>query len=268
MKTFIDQFEEIFAENEYKADNQPYCELNGKSSPKELKKYLEKHLQKFEREYIAVAPERKDDLYSTMLASHNRILTKFAPAYKEVMYSNNSFLKELFNVKLSVLKKFREFLNSSPTDAELNSKDTVYYFTVSKELYENYEIHLNRLYDGLHNLQLIRCTPVQFKMLFRPDGEKRMKTPEPIVWYSGAYSHLAYFIKYLVKKKFIKRTNLPSVNQIAQALFYDNEEERKFIISRIKSDIDDDSIYPYVDIKNMVDDKLRLKTRPSSGLKK
>jgi hypothetical protein len=91
-----------------------------------------------------------------------------------------------------------------------------------------------------------------------------MKTPEPIIWYSGAYSHLAYFIKYLVNKEFIKRTNLPSVNQIAQELFYDNEEGRKFIISRIKSDIDDDSIFPYVDIKSMVDEKLRLKTRPSS----
>ena len=101
-------------------------------------------------------------------------------------------------------------------------------------------------------------------MLFRPEGKQRVKTPEPIIWYSGAYSHLAYFIKYLVKKEFIKRTNLPSVNQIAQELFYDNEEGRKFIISRIKSDIDDDSIFPYVDIKSMVDEKLRLKTRPSS----
>jgi hypothetical protein len=68
----------------------------------------------------------------------------------------------------------------------------------------------------------------------------------------------------LSRKNFIKRTNLPSVNQIAQELFYDNEEGRKFIISRIKSDIDDDSIFPYVDIKSMVDEKLRLKTRPSS----
>ena len=198
-----------------------------------------------------------------MLASHNRILTDFTPAYKEVMYSNNSSLKELFNVKLSVLKKLNEFLNSNPTDAELNSKDTVYYFTVTKEFDEKYEIHLFRLYDGLTNLHLIKCTPVQFNMLFRPEGKKRMKTPEPIIWYSGAYSHLAYFIKYLVKIKFIKRTNLPSVNQIAQKLFYDNKEEKKFSISRNKSDIDDDSIYPYVDIKNMVDEKLRLKTRPS-----
>jgi hypothetical protein len=46
--------------------------------------------------------------------------------------------------------------------------------------------------------------------------------------------------------------------------FYDNEKEKKFTISRIKSDIDDDSIYPYVDIKNMVDDKLRLNTRLST----
>ena len=263
MNTFIDQFVEVFAENEYKVDAQHYCELNGKSSPMELKKYLEKHFQKFKKEYLAVATDGKDDLYSTMLASQNRILTDFTPVYKEVMYSNNSSLKELFNVKLTVLKKLNEFLNSNPTDAELNSKDTVYYFTVTKEFDEKYEIHLFRLYDGLTNLHFIKCTPVQFNMLFRPEGKKRMKTPEPIIWYSGAYSHLAYFIKYLVKIKFIKRTNLPSVNQIAQELFYDNKKEKKFIISRIKSDIDDDSIYPYVDIKNMVDEKLRLKTRPS-----
>ena len=264
MNTFIDQFVEVFAENDYKVDAQHYCELNGKSSPKELKIYLEKHFRIFKREYLGVNPDRKDDLYSTMLASHNRILTDFTPAYKEVMYSNNSSLKELFIVKLTVLKKLKEFLNSNPTDAELNSKDTVYYFTVKKEFNEKYEIHLNRLYEGLNNLQLVKCSPGQFKMLFRPEGKQRVKTPEPIIWYSGAYSHLAYFIKYLVKKEFIKRTNLPSVNQIAQELFYDNEEGKKFIISRIKSDIDDDSIFPYVDIKNMVDEKLRLKTRPSS----
>jgi hypothetical protein len=264
MNTFIDQFVEVFAENEYLTDARQYCELNGKSSPKELKNYLEKYFQIFKQEYFGVDPERKDDLYSTMLASLNRILADFTPVYKEVMYSNNSSLKELFNVKLSVLKKISEFLNSKPTDAELNSKDTVYYFTVTKEFNERYEIHLNRLYDGLDKLQLIKCTPLQFKMLFRPEGKKRMKTPEPIIWYSGAYSHLAYFIKHLVSKKFIKRTNLPSVNQIAHELFYDNEKEKKFTISRIKSDIDDDSIYPYVDIKNMVDDKLRLNTRLST----
>ena len=265
MNTFIDQFVEIFAENDYKVDAQHYCELNGKSSPMELKKYLEKHFRIFKREYLGVNPDRKDDLYSTMLASHNRILSDFTPAYKEVMNSNNSSLKELFNVKLTVLKKLKEFLNSNPTDAELSANDTLFYFTVKNDFKDKYDIYLNNLYYGLKDdFHYIDCTPVQFKMLFRPEGKKRMKTPEPIIWYSGAYSHLAYFIKYLVKKEFIKRTNLPSVNQIAQELFYDNEEGKKFIISRIKSDIDDDSIFPYVDIKSMVDEKLRLKTRPSS----
>ncbi len=256
MNTYIDQFVEIFAENDYKANVQPYCELNGKSSPKELKKYLEKHLQKFKREYIAVEPDSKDDLYSTMLASHNRILTDFTPAYKEVMYSNNSSLKELFNVKLTVLKKLNEFLNSNPTDAELSSKDTVYFFTVTKEFEDMYDIHLNRLYDGLDNLQLINCSIVQFKMLFRPAGKKRMKTPEPIIWLS-AYSYLMHFIKCLVDAGFIPNTKQPSFNQIAKKLFYDNEEGEYFKISSVKSDVKDAFKSPYIEIKSKVNEILK-----------
>ena len=264
MNTFIDQFVEVFAENDYKADAQHYCELNGKSSPKELKKYLEKHFRIFKREYLGVNPDRKDDLYSTMLASHNRILTDFTPAYKEVMNSNNSSLKELFNVKLAVLKELKEFLNSNPTDAELNSKDTVYYFTVTKEFDEKYEIHLNRLYDGLYNLKLIKCTPVQFKMLFRPEGKKRMKTPEQVVWLSGEYSYLCYFIQCLVRVGFILNSKKPSFNQIALSLFYKQEKDVLFTPANPKCDIKNSEISPYIDIKNMVDDKLRLKTRPST----
>ncbi|AHW61441.1 hypothetical protein SAMN05444285_106106 [Draconibacterium orientale] len=268
MNTFIDQFVEVFADNEYKADVQHYCELNGKSSSKELKKYLEKHFRKFKREYLGVNSDRKDELYSTMLASLNRILTDFTPAYKEVMDSNNSSLKELFNVKLTILKRLNEFISSNPTHAELSAKDIVYYFTVKNDFKYKYDIYLNNLYYGLKDdLKYINCTPEQFKMLFRPEGKKRMKTPEPIIWLS-AYSHLLHFIKCLVDADFIPNTKKPSFNIIARNLFYEKEDGKYFRQSGTKRDVKDLTKFPYVDIKNMVVDKLNLKTRPSSELKK
>lgn len=259
MNTFIDQFVEVFAENEYMADAQHYCELNGKSSPKELKNYLEKHFRKFKREYLGVNPDRKDDLYSTMLASHNRILTDFTPAYEEVMYSNNSSLKELFNVKLTILKELNEFLNSNPTDAELSANDTLFYFTVKNDFKDKYDIYLNNLYYGLKDdFHYIDCTPVQFKMLFRPAGKKRMKTPEPIIWLSGEYSYLCYFIQCLVRVGFILNSKKPSFNQIALNLFYKQEKGVPFTPANPKCDIKNPEISPYIDIKNMVEDKLKL----------
>jgi len=261
MNTLIDQFVEVFAENEYKSDAKQYCELNGKSSPKELKDYLEKHFRIFKREYLGVNLERKDDLYSTMLASHNRILTDFSKAYKEVMYSNNSALKELFNVKLIVLKEFNEFLNSNPTDAELTATDTVYYYTVTNDFKDKYDIYLNNLYYGLKDdFNYINCTPVQFKMLFRPEGKKRMKTPEPIIWLA-AYSYLLHFIKCLVDTGFIPNTKKPSFNVIARNIFYEKENGNYFKRSGKKRDVKDLSKSPYIDIQNMVDEKLKIKTR-------
>jgi hypothetical protein len=261
MSTFIDQFVEVFSENDYKADSQHYCELNGKSSPEELKKYLEKYFQKFKKEYLAVAPDGKDDLYSTMLASHNRILEDFTPVYKEVMYSNNSALKELFGVKLTVLKRLNEFISSNPTHAELSLKDIVYFFTVTKDFDDKYEIYLNNLYYGLKDdLHYINCTTVQFKMLFRPEGKKRMKTPEPIIWLS-AYSYLLHFIKCLVDAGFIPSAKKPSFNVIAKNLFYEKEDGKYFRRSGNKRDVKDLSKFPYVEIKNMVYEKLKLKTR-------
>ena len=261
MNTLIDQFVEVFAENEYKSDAKQYCELNGKSSPKELKDYLEKHFRIFKREYLGVNLERKDDLYSTMLASHNRILTDFSKAYKEVMYSNNSALKELFNVKLIVLKEFNEFLNSNPTDAELTATDTVYYYTVTNDFKDKYDIYLNNLYYGLKDdFNYINCTPVQFKMLFRPEGKKRMKTPEPIIWLA-AYSYLLHFVKCLVDAGFIPNTKNPSFNVIARNIFYEKENGNYFKRSGKKRDVKDLSKSPYIDIQNMVDEKLKIKTR-------
>jgi hypothetical protein len=261
MNTFIDQFVEVFAENEYKSDAKQYCELNGQSSPMELKKYLDKHLRIFKREYLGVNPDRKDVLYSTMLASHNRILTDFTAAYKEVMYSNNPAFKELFNVKLIVLKEFNEFLNSNPTDAELTATDTVYYYTVTNDFKDKYDIYLNNLYYGLKDdFNYINCTPVQFKMLFRPEGKKRMKTPEPIIWLA-AYSYLLHFIKCLVDTGFIPNTKNPSFNVIARNIFYEKENGNYFKRSGKKRDVKDLTKSPYVDIQNMVDEKLKIKTR-------
>jgi hypothetical protein len=196
----------------------------------------------------------------------------------------NTFFFNMSGVQLLFLERLIEYLTPqlesiknriafhhkegfNPKTKQNHNKNTsqvsVYYFTVKEEFHYKYDMHLNNLYYGLkEEFHYINCTPVQFKMLFSPAGKKRMNTPEPIIWLSGAYSHLAYFIKYLVEIKFIKRTNFPSVNQIAQELFYDNEEEKKFIVSRIKSDIRDDNIAPYIDIKNMVNEKLSLKTRP------
>ena len=261
MNTFIDQFVEVFAENDYKADAQHYCELNGKTSPKELKEYLEKYFRKFKREYLNVAPDRMDDLYSTMLASHNRILADFTPAYIEIMHSNNSALKELFNVKLSVLKRLKEFISSNPTDAELSANDTVYYFTVTNDFKDKYDIYLNNLYYGLKDdFNYIKCTPDQFKMLFRPEGKKRMKTPEPIIWLA-AYSYLLHFVKCLVDAGFIPNTKNPSFNVIARNIFFENENGNYFKRSGKKRDVKDLSKSPYIDIQNMVNEKLKLKTR-------
>lgn len=266
MNTFNNQFIEILADNEYqeildgdvnKPEVMHYYELNGNSSPKELKKYLERHFQKFKREYLAVEPDREDDLYSNMLASLNRILANFTPAYKEVMHSNNSSLKELFNVKRIVLINLDEFISSNPNSEENSSKDIIYYFTVKGEFEDMYDIHLNRLYDGLNNLQFINCTPVQFKELFRPYGKTRRKTPEPIIWMSGSYAHLAYFIKCLVEADFIPNTKQPSFNQIAKKLFYDSEQGNFFETLSDKSDVKNRNKSPYLEIKSMVQSKLK-----------
>ena len=50
-------------------------------------------------------------------------------------------MKELFNVKRIVLKRINEFISSNPTDALLSLKDTVYYFTVKKDLIDKHDMY-------------------------------------------------------------------------------------------------------------------------------
>jgi len=139
-------------------------------------------------------------------------------------------------------------------------KETAYYFSVNKEFTNKYDIYLNRLHEGLKDeLKYIDCTTIEFKNLFRPKGTTYRKTPKPIIWLSGAYSHLAYFIKCLKDERFIPDSKKPSFNQIAKKLFYDNIEGKFFETKSDKSDVKETRISPYAEIKQIVNKILKNK---------
>lgn len=262
----VSETKKKFDDDGHLPDSLRYVELNGKSTPSELKDYLEKLFQKVKKELIAEDFESNENVYSELLAKLNHTLAEFKQAYYAAVKLNDKSLVELYDTKFNILKRVNEFIHSKKGGAVQNiqksAKDKVYYFTVEEEFTDKYDIYLNRIFDVLKNvLKFIDCTPSQFKNFFRPAGKTRNKTPEPIIWLSGAYSHLAFFIKCLVKAGFVPNTRQPSFNQIAKKLFYD-VEGKPFETSSDKSDVKDPSISPYAEIKQMVDDILN-KNKPT-----
>ncbi len=123
-----------------------------------------------------------------------------------------------------------------PKKPQLNP---IYYFTITEEHYEHYEIKLNKLHDNLSKEGFIDCTLPQFKKLFyTKDGSQPKKTPKPIIWLTGYYTHLCFFIQCLVKNKFIPNSKQPfSFNDIALNLFYDSKEGAYFKPKSKKCDV-------------------------------
>ncbi len=287
MNISINQFLEILAENDYKVqykeipdeidnrdeiiaglheildddghlpDSLRYFVVNDMTTSIEITDFIQNTFQSFKTEFLAGNQHHNDSLKQELVKQLNGIRKNIEQKISETKPLKDETLTNLFLVKLRYCDAVNDFLEQKQESGVSKNKktlrNTVYYFKVEQEFTGKYDIYLNRIYESLKNdLNLINCTPVQFKNLFRPSGKTRRATPEPIVWLSGSYSHLAYFIKCLAQSDFIPNSKHPSFNQIAKKLFYDNVEGKYFETSNDKSDVKDPNISPYHEIKNIV----------------
>lgn len=266
---FIANLQESLDEGGHLPDSLRFFELNGKNSANELKEFLEKSFQSFKNDYLAGQHVTDELLNKELINQINNIISEFKQTVSEAMQLNDSDLIELYETKFYYFEKVLDFLNLKPVKGGHNkqktTKKTVYYFTVQKEFAEKfkYNYYLNHLYEGLKDeLGYIDCTLLEFNNLFCPIGKTKRKTPEPIIWTSGAYSHLAYFIQCLVKVGFIPNSRQPSFNQIAKKLFFDNLHGEYFEGESLKSDLKNRNKSPYLEINNMIQSRLK-KNQPT-----
>lgn len=149
---------------------------------------------------------------------------------------------EFLSMVIEFLKQEKSILNQSTKDDKssqtlmMNIITQVYYFTIKKEFSNISHLILPKLFKELLTENYVDCSLPDFKKLFyNYDHKKPKETPSPVIWKTGRYNQLAYFIKCL-SEDFLITPKSPSNYKSAIHLFYDREKGVIFSPSKERYD--------------------------------